>query len=101
MDLGGVTGALASMVRARIKRLSRLKAVILELKGRGIGKASMLSCTRASLFGHREVGDGYSKTEDSEFITQTFKIWGRIPPRLKCFSSPESKPRHVWTLFAE
>ena len=69
--LGGVTscsGVFACMVRARAKRLLRLKAAIMEFDDRGIGKTSMFSCTRASVSGRREVGDGYPKTEDSEFI---------------------------------
>lgn len=101
MELGGVSGCpgvFASVVRARIRKLMRLKAAALELKGRELGKASMLSCTRPSLLGHREVGgwggqgNSYPKTKDSEFITQTFKIWDRVSPRVKY--CPESKPRH-------
>lgn len=41
MELGGVSGCpgvFASMVRARIRKLMRLKAAALELKGRELGK---------------------------------------------------------------
>lgn len=68
MDFGGVIGVFVFMVRVRIKRLLRLKVVIFEFKGRGIGKVSMFFCIRVLLFGYREVGDGYLKIEDLEFI---------------------------------